>query len=140
MGFLVTITSTLTGMRDRAAMVSCAYELQHFLNIATDVEISGVQMMCPPTLSRSGQWTLEDLIQITCFEGLYTDETAVVYRTSQDVYKIGELDLRKKKTSRVWFSKKRVENHRPRISESPPKPDPHRMYAPLYMKSESALK
>ena len=138
MGFLVTITSAQSGMRDRAAMVSCAYELQHYLNIAADVEISGVQMLCPPTLSRSGQWTLDDLIQITCFEGVGTEESAVVYRTSQGVYKIGELDLRKKKTSRVWFSQKRLESHRPLISEAPPEPDAHRMYAPLYMKSASA--
>jgi hypothetical protein len=119
-------------------MVSCAYELQHYLNVAANVEISDVQMLCPPTLSRSGQWTLENLVKITCFEGVGTEESAVVYRTSQGVYKIGKLDLRKKKTSRVWFSQKRLENHRPRISEASPEPDAHRMYAPLYMKSASA--
>ena len=125
-------------MRDRAAMVSCAYELQHYMNIAEDVQISGIQMLCPPALSLSGEWTLEDLVQITCFQGVESQASAVVYRTSQGVYKIGELDLRKKKTSRVWFSKKRLGDHQPRMSDPSTESADHQMYAPLYLKSAFA--
>ncbi|WP_406644091.1 hypothetical protein [Pseudomonas quasicaspiana] len=120
-------------------MVSCAYELQYYINAASDVEISHVQMLCPPVLTRSGKWSLEDLDQIICFHGVATHESAVVYRTSQGVYKMGDLDLRKKKTSRVWFSKKRLEDHHPRISGSVIKSAYHQMYAPLYLKSASAF-
>lgn len=140
MSFLITITSVLTGMCDRAAMVGCAYELQLYMNTASDVEISRVQMLCPPNLSRSGKWSLEDLEQIIYFQGIATQESAVVYRTSGGVYKMGELDLRKKKTSQVWFSKKRLENHRPRISESVPQSASHKMYAPLYLRRKSSIR
>lgn len=54
-GFLITITSAQTEMSDRAAMVSCAYELQYYMNAAPDVVISHVQMLCPPALTRSGR-------------------------------------------------------------------------------------
>ena len=138
-GFLITITSAQTGMSDRAAMVSCAYELQYYLNAAPDVVISHVQMLCPPALTRSDRWSLEDLDQIICFQGIATQESAVVYRTSHGVYKMGELDLRKKKTSQVWFSKKRLENHRPRISVPAPKSASHQMYAPLYLRRKSTI-
>lgn len=127
-------------MHDRAAMVSCAYELQYYVNVAADVEISDVQMLCPPGLTRSRQWSLEDLVQITCFRGVETQESAVVYRTSRSTYKMGELDLRKKKTSQVWFSKKRLEGHQARTSESAPEPADHQMYAPLYQKSARAFR
>lgn len=120
-------------------MVSCAYELQHYLTIATDVEVSEVQMLCPPALSRSGHWSLEKLVQITCFQGVEPQESAVLYRTSQGFYKIGELDLRKKKTSRVWFSKKRLEDLRPRISERANESSGDQMYSPLYLKTSSAF-
>lgn len=139
MSFLITITSVLTGMSDRAALVSCAYELQLYMNTASDVEISRVQMLCPPNLTRSSRWSLEDLDQIICFQGIATQESAVVYRTSEGVYKMGELDLRKKKTSQVWFSKKRLETHRPRISESIPISASHQMYAPLYLRRKSRV-
>lgn len=138
-GFLITITSTQTGLGDRAALVSCAYELQHYMTIAADVEISRVQMLCPPALNRSGSWSLVDLDQITCFKGLSIQETAVVYRTDQGVFKIGDLDLRRKKTSYVWFSRKRLEKHQPRILESASTPADVGMYAPLYLKKASAL-
>lgn len=140
MSFLITITSVLTGMCDRAAMVGCAYELQLYMNTASDVEISRVQMLCPPNLSRSGKWSLEDLEQIIYFQGIATQESAVVYRTSGGVYKMGELDLRKKKTSQVWFSKKRLENHRPRLSESVPQSGSAKMYAPLYLRRKSSIR
>lgn len=139
MVFLLTITSTQTGMCDRAALVSCAYELQHYMTAASNVEISHVQMLCPPAISRSSKWSLEDLDRITCFQGVATEESAVVYRTSQGVYKMGALDLRKKKTSQVWFSRKRLENHQARISESALKPTAHQMHAPLYLKAAPVL-
>lgn len=140
MSFLITITSVLTGMCDRAAMVGCAYELQLYMSTASDVEISRVQVLCPPNLTRSGKWSLEDLDQIICFQGIGTEESAVVYRTSGGTYKMGELDLRKRKTSQVWFSKKRLENHRPRVSESIPKSAGHQMYAPLYLRRKSPVR
>ncbi|RJX82202.1 hypothetical protein [Pseudomonas sp. LS-2] len=139
MSFLLTVTSAQTGMCERAAIVSCAYELQLYMNTASNVEISNVQMLCPPAITRSGKWSLEDLDLITCFQGVATQESAVVYRTSQSVYKMGGLDLRKKKTSKVWFSKKRLENHQQRISESASRPAGVGMYAPLYLKSASAI-
>lgn len=139
MSFLLTVTSAQTGMSERAAMVSCAYELQHYMNTASNVEISNVQMLCPPAITRSGKWSLEDLHQITCFQGVTTQESAVVYRTSHGVYKMGDLDLRKKKTSQVWFSRKRLENHQPRFSESASRPTGFGMYAPLYLKAASAF-
>ncbi|OCX22719.1 hypothetical protein BBI10_09455 [Pseudomonas graminis] len=140
MSFLITITSVLTGMCDRAAMVGCAYELQLYMTTASGVEINRVQMLCPPNLTRSGKWSLEDLDQIICFQGVATQESAVVYRTSGGVYKMGELDLRKKKTSQVWFSKKRLENHRPRISEAVPQSGSAQMYAPLYLRRRSSIR
>lgn len=110
------------------------------MTAASNVEISHVQMLCPPAITRSGKWSLEDLDRITCFQGVATEESAVVYRTSQGVYKMGELDLRKKKTSRVWFSKKRLENHCPTTSEPEHKSTVHQMYAPLYLKPAPILR
>lgn len=137
--FLLTISSTHTGFPDRAAVVSCAYELQHYLIVATDVIIKSVKMLCPPALTRSGQWTLEDLERITCFQSVESQHSAVVYRTSHSVYKIGELDLRRKKISRVWFSEKNLERHQPRISETARELTDHQMYAPLHLKPASSI-
>ena len=138
MGFLVTITPAQTGARDRAAMINCAYELKHYLSAATDVRIDHVQMLCPPTLTRSGGWSLEDLVDIVCFQGIGSEESAVVYRTSRGVYKLGELDLRKKKTRQTWYSKKRLADHRLKISKGSSDSGDPQMYAPLYLKSSVA--
>jgi hypothetical protein len=105
-----------TGKRDRAAVINCAYELQHYLHCAEDVVIEGLQMLCPPTVNGGNAWSLEDLVQITFFEGVETGETAVVYRTLQSVYKLGSLDLRKKKTRRIWYSERRLRAHTPRTA------------------------
>lgn len=138
MGFLVTITPAQTGTCDRAAMINCAYELKHYMSAATDVTIDHVQMLCPPTLSRSGSWSLEDLVDIVCFQGIESEESAVVYRTSRGIYKLGELDLRKKKTRQTWYSKKRLTDHSLRASDNPPESEGPHMYAPLYLKSSVA--
>lgn len=138
MGFLVTITPVQAGARDRAAMINCAYELKHYMSVATDVTIDHVQMLCPPTLTRSGGWSLEDLVDIVCFQGIESGESAVVYRTSRGIYKLGELDLRKKKTRQTWYSKKRLMDRRLRTSENSPEPEDLQMYAPLYLKSSVA--
>lgn len=114
--FLITITSIHTGQRDRAAIVRCAYELQHYLTCAKDVLIEGVQMLCPPTVSGKDEWSLESLVRIVFFEGVETDESAVVYRTCEGTYKCGDLDLRRKKTRRVWYSERHLFSHRPQQS------------------------
>ena len=80
--FLATITSIHTGKRNRAVIIRCAYELNYFLHAATDVEVEGVQMLCPPTVTGRDLWSLEELLQIVFFRGVETEESAVVYRTS----------------------------------------------------------
>lgn len=114
--FLATISSIHTGKRNSAAIVRCAYELRHYLNLAKDVVIEGVQMLCPPDLTGRDVWSLEDLVQIVCFRGIETGDSAVVYRTSKGTYKLGELDLRRKKTRHVWYSENRLRVHTSRVS------------------------
>lgn len=131
--FLATITSIRTGARDRAAMINCAYELQYFLDCAEDVVIEGLQMLCPPTVNGRGVWSLEDLVQIVFFQGVETNESAVVYRTLQGTYKLGDLDLRRKKTRHVWFSERRLSSHIPRVSDRVLDLGGQQLYAPLYV-------
>lgn len=114
--FLITITSIQSGKQDRAAIVRCAYELQNYLSCAEDVLIEGVQMLCPPSLNGREFWSLEDVIQIVCFRGAEADESAVVYKTATGTYKLGELDLRRKKTRHVWYSENRLHVRTPRVS------------------------
>jgi hypothetical protein len=114
--FLATITSIHTGKRDRAAILRCAYELQSYLNFAKGVVIEGVQMLCPPDLTGRRSWSLETLVQIVCFRGVDTEDSAVVYETSVGTYKLGELDLRRKKTRHVWYSERHLRAHSPRAS------------------------
>jgi hypothetical protein len=114
--FFATITSIHTGQRHRAALIRCAYELQHYLNLAQDVSIEAVQMLCPPDLTGREHWSLEELVQITCYRGVGTDEGAVVYKTSMGTYKLGDLDLRKRKTRQVWYSERRLLSHTPQAS------------------------
>jgi hypothetical protein len=118
--FLATITSIQSGKRDRAAIVRCAYELQTYLSCATGVVIEGVQMLCPPELTGRNVWSLEELVQIVCFRGVDTDESAVVYSTALGSYKLGSLDLRRKKTRHVWFSGQRLSSHVPRKTTPSP--------------------
>ena len=132
--FLATITSIQTGKRDRAAMINCAYELQHYLHCAENVIIEGVQMLCPPTVNGVDVWSLEDLIQVVFFQGVETSDTAVVYRTLQSTYKLGDLDLRRKKTRRVWYSKQCLSSHTPQISDRVLHLSGQQLYAPLYVK------
>lgn len=73
-------------------------------------------MLCPPDLTGRDFWSLEDLVQIVCFRGIETGDSAVVYRTSKGTYKLGELDLRRKKTRHVWYSENRLRAHTPRVS------------------------
>lgn len=102
--FLLTITSIQTGQRNRAAIVRCAYELQSYITCAKDVKVEEVQMLCPPSVNGSDAWSLEHLQKIVFFEGIETGESAVVYRTFGNTYKFGNLDLRKKKNQRIWYS------------------------------------
>lgn len=114
--FLITITSIQSGRRNRAAIVRCAYELQRYVNDAEDVVIENVQMLCPPSITRRNIWSLEDLVQVVCFKGNENGETAVVYTTSMGTYKLGDLDLRRKKTCHVWYSERRLRAHIPQVS------------------------
>ncbi len=91
-------------------------------------------MLCPPTVNGGDAWSLEDLVQIVFFKGVESDETAVVYRTSHGVYKLGDLDLRRKKSRRVWYSKLLLRSHIPRISNRVPGLSGQQLYAPLYVK------
>lgn len=114
--FFITLTSIPAGKQDRMAIVRCAYELQHYLNCATDVAVNEVQMLCPPSVTGRRVWSLEQLVHITCFRGVVAGESKVVYETSDGCYKLGDLDLRRKKTRHVWFSRERLRGHSPRIS------------------------
>jgi hypothetical protein len=127
--FLATITSIHTGKRDRAALVRCAYELQHYLAHAQDVSIMAVQMLCPPNLTGRDAWSLEELDQIICYQGIETDEGAVIYKTSMGTYKFGDLDLRRRKTRQVWYSEQRLNAHVPRFSERVFDSDEPHLYA-----------
>ncbi|MNF69941.1 hypothetical protein D3C84_518380 [compost metagenome] len=132
--FIATITSTRTGQRNRAAMVECAYELRHYLLTAKDVVVRHVHMMCPPSLSGRSAWALEELESIVAFTGVENDQSAVVYRTSVASYKLGELDLRKKKHSRVLYSARHLERHSPFISISPYDEGEPQLLAPLWVR------
>jgi hypothetical protein len=114
--FVATITSIRTGQRDRAAVVECAYELRNYLLTAKDVVISHIHMMCPPSVSGRSAWALEELESIVAYTGIGIDQSAVLYRTSVASYKLGELDLRKKKRSRVLFSARYLKQHSPKTS------------------------
>jgi hypothetical protein len=107
-----------TGQRNRAAVIECAYGLQDFLSTAKDVVIEHVHMMCPPSVSGRSAWALEELESIKVFRGVDIDQSAVLYRTSVASYKLGELDLRKKKQSRVLFSLCHLQQHSPEASNS----------------------
>lgn len=109
--FVVTIRCMQSGQRNRAAIVDCAWELRHYLLSAKNVEIEQVQMMCPPSISGRDEWALEKLESINIYAGVETDESAVVYRTIDKSYKLGELDLRKKKTSRVIYSARQLSDY-----------------------------
>jgi hypothetical protein len=132
--FIATITSTKTGQRNRAAVVECAYELQHYLSNAEDVLVRHVHMMCPPSISGRSAWALEELISIEAFNGVNVEESAVVYRTSVASYKLGELDLRKKKLSRLLYSASRLEQHSPKPSDAPHEDRYPQMLAPLWIR------
>ncbi len=73
-------------------------------------------MLCPPSLTGQEHWSLEELVQIICYRGIETDEGAVVYKTSMGTYKLGDLDLRRRKTRQIWYSERRLRAHIPRVS------------------------
>ncbi|WP_040266333.1 hypothetical protein [Pseudomonas rhodesiae] len=115
--FFITIRCMHTGQQNRAAVVNCAYELRHYIQAAKDVEIIQVQMMCPPSVSGLSGWILEELDSVVIYSGIDTHETAVVYRTHSKSYKLGELDLRKRKKSRKLYSANYLSTHTPEKSE-----------------------
>lgn len=132
--FIATITSVRTGQRNRAAMVECAYELRHYLQTAKDVVVRHVHMMCPPSISGRSAWALEELESIVAFTGVDSDQSAVLYRTSIASYKLGDLDLRRKKHSRVLFSMRHLKQHSPRASDTPYGNKSPQMLAPLWVR------
>lgn len=117
--FIATITSMRTGQRNRAAVVECAFELRHYLLTAKDVVVRHVHMMCPPSITGRSAWAMEELESIVAFNGVDVDESAVLYRTSVASYKLGDLDLRKKKHSRVLYSARYLERYSPEASDEP---------------------
>jgi hypothetical protein len=123
-----------TGERNRAAVIECAYELQHYLFAVKDVVVEHVHMMCPPTVSGRREWALEKLESIVVFQGAATNATAVVYRTAIASYKIGDLDLRKKKSSRVLYSPQHLQNHTPLHGLERLQGDNGCLYGPLWRK------
>lgn len=129
--FLATLTNLRTGKRDRAAIIECAYELRYYLQAAENVVIDQIQMFCPPVLTGRVGWSLEKLICINFFQGIEIDQSAVVYQTLIGTYKLGELDLRKKKISENWFSEETLQTLRPRASAKSLGLKGHQLYAPL---------
>lgn len=132
--FIATITSMRTGEKNRAAVIECAYELQHYLSAVKDVVVEHVHMMCPPTVSGRSEWALEKLESIVVFQGVATNANAVVYRTSIASYKVGDLDLRKKKSSRVLYSPQHLQNHTPSRGLERLQGDSSGLYGPLWRK------
>jgi hypothetical protein len=117
--FVATITSMRTGQRNRAAVVECAFELRRYLLTAKDILVRHVHMMCPPSISGRSAWSMEELESIIAFNGVDVDESAIVYRTSVASYKLGDLDLRKKKQSRILYSAHLLEHHSPEVTDAP---------------------
>ncbi|CAG8867828.1 hypothetical protein D3C76_681110 [compost metagenome] len=109
--FVVTITSLQTGETNRAALLRCTYTLYHYLRTVKGVEIKHIHMMCPPSVSGKSHWIMEELLSVTCYNGLETPKSSLVYRTKGSVYKIGEFDLRKKKKSRILYSSQHLQEH-----------------------------
>lgn len=132
--FIATITSVRTGQRNRAAMVECAYELRHYLLTAKDVVVRHVHMLCPPSISGRSAWALEELESIVAFTGVDSDQSAVLYRTSTASYKLGDLDLRRKKHSRVLFSTRHLKRHSPEASATAYESRSSQMLAPLHVR------
>ncbi|MCD5972022.1 hypothetical protein [Pseudomonas quasicaspiana] len=114
--FIATITCMQTGQQNRAAVIECAYELHHYLSVVNDVEVKHVHMLCPPSVSGRSQWALEELLSIIMFRGTMTGEHAVVYRTAVSSYKIGELDMRRKKETRILYSQETLRRYIPQKS------------------------
>jgi hypothetical protein len=129
--FIAIITSMRTGQRNRAAMVECAYELRHYLLTAKDIVVRHVHMMCPPSISGRNTWAMEELESIIAFNGVNVDESAIVYRTSVATYKLGDLDLRKKKQSRVLYSTRLLTQHCPEFSDAPSEDTYPQMLTPV---------
>jgi hypothetical protein len=111
--FVATITSLQTGEVSRAALLRCAYTLHHYLLTVKGVEIKHIHMMCPPSISGKSHWIMAELLSVTSYNGLETPESSIVYRTKESAYKIGELDLRKKKKSRILYSTQHLQAHTP---------------------------
>lgn len=99
MCFWVTLRSLFNGESERAAVVEDAYELNVFLTQTTGVEIAQVQTLCPPSITGRPHWSLEELRKIVIHRGLECSQSAVVYGTTMATYKLGDLDLRKRKRS-----------------------------------------
>lgn len=132
--FIATITSLRTGQQNRAAVVECAYELRHYLLTAKDVAVRHVHMLCPPSISGRSAWAMEELESIVAFNGVEVDESAIVYRTSVASYKLGDLDLRKKKQSRVLYSAHLLHQHSPEVSDALHEGQYPQMLAPLWVR------
>jgi len=131
MSFWVTLRSLFAGENERAAVVSDAYELNVFLTQATGVEITQVQMLCPPSITGRPHWSLEELRRVVIHRGIESSQSAVIYETAVATYKLGDLDLRMRKRSHALYS---ARNLKARIASPaiPPKSaEEPRLYAHL---------
>jgi hypothetical protein len=137
--FIATITSMRTGQRNRAAVIECAYELHYYLSVVDDVEVKHVQMMCPPSISGRSHWVLEELESIIMFRGVVSGENAVVYRTNVASYKVGDLDLRRKKEARVLYNIKTLKNCKNQYINNEAKDSDLRLYGALWEKWENRI-
>ncbi len=128
--FIVTITCMQTG-HERAAVVECAYELRHYLLTAENVSIKHIQLMSPPSVSGRSHWALEELERIVIYNDVGANQNAVVYQTSNTAYKLGDLDLRKKKTTRVLYAAQFFQMHEAEATVPPPVMSSPRLFASL---------
>lgn len=104
--FLLTIDqSELSDLQSSAAVVRCAYELLHYLRSPRRSFVKCVQMMTPPNINGCEHWKVHELISIVVHSGVDCDDSTVVYVTTGGTYKLGSLDLRRKKQTRILYTK-----------------------------------
>lgn len=129
MCFWVTLRSLFNDGSERAAVIEDAYELNVFLNQATDVEIAHVQMLCPPSISGRPHWSLEELRKVVIHRGLDCSQSAVIYETAVATYKLGDLDLRLRKRSHALYSARNLKTRIASAAIPPESAEEPRLYA-----------
>lgn len=87
--------------------------------------------MSPPSINGHCHWALEELERIVIYNGVETNQSAVVYQTKNTSYKLGELDLRKKNTTRLLYNTRLLHMHNAEAVAKPPVKSTPRLYADL---------